>query len=174
MSFVNDQATLPMAQDAAGGWCIPRAVEGRTALLLARIGTVLAETGDERLSGAGVDGRDYSILSILDTDGPGSQHELAFLLGKAPGVVVAAVDSLEERGLVARTRDPADRRRTRVTVTKAGLKALAKADVLAEATVGEVLGGLDADERRQLDALLVKGLGPGLAAVAEPAAAARR
>jgi DNA-binding MarR family transcriptional regulator len=141
------------------GHCIPRATEGRTALLLARVGGVLSEIADDRMAAAGLNGRDYSILSILDADGPGSQHELAFLLGKAPGVVVAGIDTLEERGLVARTRDPADRRRTIVTLTAAGRKSLKSADKVAEAAVADVLSGLDAGERRQLDALLFKGLG---------------
>ena len=39
---------------------------------------------------------------------------------------------------MTRTRDPADRRRSRVTVTAAGTKALAHADELAEADVAEV------------------------------------
>jgi DNA-binding MarR family transcriptional regulator len=160
-----------VAHQLDGGFCIPRATEGRTALLLARVGTVLTEIADDRLGGAGVDGRDYSILSILDADGPGSQQDLAFLLGKAPGVVVAAVDTLEERGLVARTRDPDDRRRTRVTLTAAGRKVLARADKLAEAAVAEVLGGLDAAERATLDRLLFKGLGVENGALAGTAAA---
>jgi DNA-binding MarR family transcriptional regulator len=156
--WVNVQAADPQHL-VIDGHCIPRATQGRTALLLARVGGVLSEIADDRVAAAGLDGRDYTILAILDADGPGSQHELAFLLGKAPGIVVAAVDTLEERGLVARTRDPADRRRTIVTLTAAGRKTLKQADKVAEAAVADVLAGLDAGERRQLDALLFKGLG---------------
>ncbi|WCB93469.1 Transcriptional regulator SlyA [Baekduia alba] len=141
------------------GHAIPRGAEGRTALLLARIGTVLTDLADERLAAAGLDGREYSILAILATDGPGSQQDLATLLGRAPGVIVAKVDGLEERGLVVRTRDPGDRRRSRVTLTPAGAKALTAADEVAEQTVREVLGGLDAAQRRQLDELIAVGVG---------------
>src|SRR5690349_6362746 len=97
---------------ADGELCIPKAATGRTALLLVNIGTALSEVGDDRLATVGLDAREYAILSILDADGPGSQQELAGLLGKAPAIVVAAVDALESRGLVARTRDPSDRRRS--------------------------------------------------------------
>ena len=140
--------------------CIPRGAQGRTALLLAGAGSLLSAIGDEKLAASGLDGREYSILSILDTDGPGTQQELARLLNKAPAIVVAAVDDLEARGLVTRTRDPADRRRSRVTVTKAGSKALSHADGLAEAAVAELFTGLDAGELRQLQDLSPVGCSP--------------
>ena len=58
-----------------------------------------------------------------------------------------------------RARDPDDRRRSRVTLTEAGSSALARADELAAATLGEVLGGLSAGQLQQLDELLARGLG---------------
>ena len=140
--------------------CIPRGAQGRTALLLVGAGSLLSAIGDDKLAASGLDSREYSILSILDTDGPGSQQELARLLGKAPAIVVAAIDDLEERGLVTRTRDPADRRRSRVTLTKGGSKALSQADKLAEAAVAELFTGLDARDLRQLQDLLARGLQP--------------
>ena len=140
--------------------CIPRGAQGRTALLLVGAGSLLSAIGDDKLAASGLDSREYSILSILDTDGPGSQQELARLLGKAPAIVVAAIDDLEERGLVTRTRDPADRRRSRVTLTKGGSKALSHADELAEAAVAELFTGLDAGDLRRLQELLARGLRP--------------
>jgi DNA-binding MarR family transcriptional regulator len=81
-------------------------------------------------------------------------------LGKAPGVIVGVVDVLQERGLVVRARDPNDdRRRSRVTMTEAGSSALARADELAAATLGKVLGGLGAGQLQQLGELLLPGLG---------------
>lgn len=142
-----------------GGAPIPRCAAGSAALLLSWAGTAIADSGDERLSVVGIDAREYSILSILETDGPGSQQELARLLGKVPAIVVSAVDSLERRGLVERTRDPADRRRTRVTLTAAGTDTLAKAHRVADATVAELFSGLDAAELRQLQELMTRGMG---------------
>jgi len=141
------------------GFCIPRGAETRMPLLLARAGAVLVETADTVLAPVGLDGRSYSVLAILATDGPGSQLELARLLGKAPALVVTAVDELEARGLVERTRDPADRRRSRVMLTKEGERTLAQADELADAAAASLLGGLDADELAQLHDLLLRGLG---------------
>src|SRR4051794_12884698 len=138
--------------------CIPRGAQGRTALLLVGAGSLLSAIGDDKLAASGLDSREYSILSILDTDGPGSQQELARLLGKAPAIVVAAVDDLEARGLVQRTRDPADRRRTRVTLTKAGSRALARADELAARAFASLFEGLDESRLAQLEDLLARGL----------------
>ena len=133
------------------------------ALLLVNVGAALSLLADEQLAAAGVDGREYAILSILESDGPGSQLELARLLGKAPAVVVGAVDALEDRGLVERARDPADRRRSRVTMTAAGAKTLRKADTLADDAVADLLAGLDADELRNLRELLARGVEPRIA-----------
>jgi MarR family transcriptional regulator, lower aerobic nicotinate degradation pathway regulator len=142
---------------------IPRAAAGRAALLLVNVGVALSEIADRQLAAAGVDGREYAILSILQSDGPGTQLELARLLGKAPAVVVAAIDALEDRGLVERARDPSDRRRSRVTVTPAGGRVLRKADVLADDAVAELLAGLDADGLSDLRELLTRGLEPLMA-----------
>jgi DNA-binding MarR family transcriptional regulator len=154
------RARLTLVVTSPAELCIPRGAEGRTALLLVGAGSLLSAIGDDKLAASGLDSREYSILSILDTDGPGSQQELARLLGKAPAIVVAAIDDLEERGLVTRTRDPADRRRSRVTLTKAGSKALSHADELAEAAVAELFTGLDAADLRRLQGLLARGLRP--------------
>jgi DNA-binding MarR family transcriptional regulator len=156
---MNDPVDLRDDHCVVAGHLIPKGTEGRTALLLARVGGVLGDVGDERLGAAGVDSREYSILAILATDGPGSQQDLAQLIGKAPGVVVAAVDALEGRGLVARTRDPEDRRRSRVTLTAKGARVLARADTVAEATLEEVLPGLSPAQREQLSGLLAIGVG---------------
>jgi DNA-binding MarR family transcriptional regulator len=137
---------------------LPKGLEPRSGLLLVRLGNLLSETADERLAGTGVDGRGYGILAILAEDGPGSQYALAQMLGKAPGVVVAAIDQLEQAGMVERNRDPADRRRSVVTLTAAGRTALARADEIADRAVAEILAGLDADELGRLRSLLTKGL----------------
>jgi DNA-binding MarR family transcriptional regulator len=167
---MNDFAMTSMSAGLGAAACgiatstIPQGAEGRVAFLLVKVGTLLSEIADARLADSGLDARGYSILAILSVDGPGSQHELAQLIGKAPGVVVAEVDHLEERGFVKRNRDPQDRRRSIVTLTEGGRLALERADQLAEATVAELFGGLDGEELAALNALLVKGLSFGAVA----------
>jgi DNA-binding MarR family transcriptional regulator len=161
-------------------WCpindlaVPQGARGRTALMLVKVGAMLEEIADAQLAGSGLDARDYTLLAILSVDGPGSQHELARLLGKAPGIIVAEVDELERKGLVERNRDPQDRRRSRVTPTAAGRAALARADELADAAIAELLGGLDAGDLAQLGSLLERGLGLPQSDASERAASSRR
>ena len=170
MQIVNDSksgnfdetSNVPLAEQGSrvvGGKRIARAAAARPALLLSRVGNVINEIADERLAGIGLAGRDYAVLAILATDAPDSQHELAGLMGKAPGLVVAAIDSLEDRGLVKRVRDRADRRRTRVELTHAGQKALSQSDAVAEAVLEEIFDGLDRAEREKLAELLARGVG---------------
>ncbi len=156
---MNDLSVGRLCPVSDGGLCIPRGDETRMPLLLARAGAFLIDSADDLMEQVGIDGRAYSILAILATDGPGSQLELARLLGKAPALVVTAVDDLEAKGLVERTRDPADRRRSRVMLTKAGERVLTKADKLADEAAADLLSGLDADELAQLHDLLLRGLG---------------
>lgn len=156
---VPEQAVEKEACFVAGSHRIPLGDADRVALLFVRIGAVLGDIADAQLAPADLNGRDYEILAILDSDGPDSQHELAELVGVAPGVIVAEIDALEGQGLVGRERDPNDRRRSRVALTAKGRAALKKGDRLADEAVAEVLSGLSAEERAALAETLAKGLG---------------
>src|SRR4051794_34707841 len=68
--------------------------------------------------------KDYAVLSVLDAIAPSSQHQLAERLGMHPTTMVKVVDVLEQEGLVARTRDPADRRQYALSLTPAGRREL--------------------------------------------------
>lgn len=100
-----------------------------------RLGFEVLARGERTLAPLGIDGRDYLVLAILGTDEPGSQHELAELAWNAPQVIVAVVDSLGERGLVARRRAADDRRRS---------------DVAMDEVTDRIFGALEPVERRRL------------------------
>jgi DNA-binding MarR family transcriptional regulator len=129
-------------------------VNDRLALLVYRAGIEILARGEEALKELGIDGREYTTLAVLATDQPESQQELARLMGKAPPLMVAVVDELEAKGLVARRRSPKDRRRSVVEVTDAGREMLAKADVIADRLIAELFGALTAEEREALHATL--------------------
>ena len=139
---------------------VPQAFAERLALLLGRVGNQVLAHGDEALERElSISGREYTALAVIEHDQPSSQLELARLMGKAPAMAVGLLDDLEAQGLVARGRDPKDRRRSIVTLTDAGRTKLAAADALARRIETQVLGDLSADDR----ALLQRTLG-GVAA----------
>lgn len=73
--------------------------------------------------------------------------------------LVLLLNSLEEAGLAVRERDPEDRRRHRVSITPAGVRAVARGDRAIEGVTDQVLDNLDEDERTALRGLLAKALG---------------
>jgi DNA-binding MarR family transcriptional regulator len=70
--------------------------------------------------------------------------------GVSPPRVTAAVDRLEEMGLVRRARSGADRRRVELEVTEAGLRLLRSARRRRTAWLAARLARLDENERRAL------------------------
>ena len=64
-------------------------------------------------------------LRQLRRKGALSAGELAQGIAVSAATVTGIVDRLEERGLVSRTRDPADRRRVLIALTDAGLEKVA-------------------------------------------------
>ena len=74
----------------------------------------------------------------LSESGPRSQRQLGDVLGIDRTTMVGVIDALEELGLIARERDPRDRRAWRVVVTERGeaksawaKKMMASAEALA-------------------------------------------
>ena len=92
--------------------------------------TLVAESRralDRRLSAYSpkISGLQYSILCAL-SDGDKTIADLSQHLARNPSTFVPAVDALERKGLVARGRDPDDRRRTPLALTQTGRMLLAK------------------------------------------------
>jgi hypothetical protein len=66
---------------------------------------------------AGLNSTDLQLTSLLMLFGPATPGELAERSGlTAGGAITAAIDRLEQAGIVVRSRDPHDRRRVIVTV----------------------------------------------------------
>ena len=129
---------------------LPRGTLSRSALLLVKLGNEVMAQAEDPLAAIGLSGRQYIVLAVLSEDAPPSQQELAGLCGLLPAQIVPVIDELERRGLVARQRSEADRRRSVVTLTPAGTKALKAADALGD----RLVAGLDEDTRRAaIDAL---------------------
>ncbi len=95
---------------------------------------------------------------VRDNDGGTPQQALAEALCMDANNVVLLLNELEDRGYVARRRDPDDRRRHIVELTAAGRRALLRAERAQESIEDEVLGALDAQERATLWRLLTRAL----------------
>lgn len=133
-------------------------VRKRLSLSVHRLGFEVLARGERALAPLGIDGRDYLVLAILGTDEPASQHELAELAWKAPQIIVAVVDSLEQRGLVVRRRAADDRRRSVVALTQSGRTLLARADASMDEVTDRIFGALDPAERGRLHETLRRAL----------------
>jgi DNA-binding MarR family transcriptional regulator len=122
---------------------------------LARVGRRAA---DASLSGC-LRPRHLIALRLLDARGPISQHALGTALSLDPSNVVGLLNELEERGLVERRRDPADRRRHIVSLSAAGSAELAQTYSRLGLVEDELFSALSADERATLYELLVRAVG---------------
>ncbi len=90
------------------------------------------------------------LLWTVHHDGPRRQRDLAVTLGHSPRHVTTLVDELIEAGYVTRSAHPDDRRAVLIEPTAA---ATALLDEMASGRVtlaGQLFGGLDQADRRQL------------------------
>src|SRR3954451_10683502 len=99
----------------------------RLGYLLKRAFLELEDLHGEHLASAGVNARELAVLLLLDGREPESQQQAAGRLGVDRTTMVALLDGLEDKGLVARRPDAHDRRRNVVALTDAGAATLARA-----------------------------------------------
>jgi DNA-binding MarR family transcriptional regulator len=120
---------------------------------LARVGRRAAEGS---MTPAGLRPRHLIALTLLNEHGPAGQHGLAEALSLDPSNVVGLLNELEDRGLITRRRDPADRRRHIVELSKAGAGELCLAQTRLTLVEDQLFKALSADERATLYRLLAR------------------
>ncbi|MGH3449095.1 MAG: MarR family transcriptional regulator [Nocardioidaceae bacterium] len=103
---------------------------------------------------AGGHPRDFAFLSMLQAFRPTSQIELSHALNVNRSAMVKLVDDLEERDLVVRRRDPADRRRHVIALTDHGQQYLRELSGSATRGDRELRSALSAAEVDELNRLL--------------------
>jgi DNA-binding MarR family transcriptional regulator len=124
--------------------------------LLTRLSRVVARRAVPELIGIKI--KEFIALIYLRESGQATQQKLAETLLMDANNTVLLLNGLEDEELIARTRDPKDRRRHIVEITPKGHKALEKAERELETLEDDVLGKLDPSERDQLRDLLAKAL----------------
>jgi DNA-binding MarR family transcriptional regulator len=135
---------------------LPEELISSTSFLLKRLGFAAKDQAMEAYERSGLHPYHHAVLAVLDEGSRETQGAIADALGYDRGQLVGLLDELEDRGLVERRRDPADRRRHIVRLTPAGKRALAKLRALARQLDDEFLASLDENERAQLHALLLR------------------
>lgn len=108
----------------------------------------------EALAQEGMRRQHFSVLTSLAEQGETSQATLGRRLSIDPSDLHAIVSELERAGLIARARDPADRRRNVVMITSSGKSTLKRLDALIDGAQRELVAPLSASERRELTRLL--------------------
>jgi DNA-binding MarR family transcriptional regulator len=130
------------------------------------IGYATSRRFRETLAPLDLEPREFAILRGVGASEGISQQAAAERLQIPPSRMVAFVDMLESRGLMARKRRPEDRRAWALHLTPAGRRLLSRALELAGALEAELCADLSAQERRRLLDMLWRiggrlGIAPG-------------
>jgi MarR family transcriptional regulator, lower aerobic nicotinate degradation pathway regulator len=124
--------------------------------LLARMGMGYKMKAIALFEQEGFELYDYSVLALLAEGATETQSTIADALALDPSRLVALLDSLEQRGLVGRQRDPQDRRRHLVSITAAGNRELGRLREMIKGLEQEFFAPLDAADRKALHELLLQ------------------
>jgi MarR family 2-MHQ and catechol resistance regulon transcriptional repressor len=108
---------------------------------------------EQGLRRAGLTTSQFGVLEALFHLGPLCQSDLARKILKSSGNLTTVVDNLERRGLVERRRDPADRRRVEVRLTRTGHELIAGVFPGHAHAVEEIFSALGEEQRLELGSL---------------------
>jgi len=124
-------------------------------MLLVKIGRAAERWFTEELKPTGLTPKHMGVLFEVDAH-PTSQQALIDSIGVDPSKLVGLLNDLEEDGLILRRRDPDDRRRHIVELSKEGRTSLAAAKQAASRVEDRLFVGLDAKQRKQLHGVLAQ------------------
>jgi DNA-binding MarR family transcriptional regulator len=151
MSSEIDLADAPLPGAAPR---LPRALSDRVGYLIARCHHATHSLATEAIAPLGLTIKHFGCLSVIADEGPLSQQRLGVVMGVDRTTMVAVVDDLAAKRLVARRRNPIDRRAYALEATPAGLRWLARASGYVREAEAKLLAGLTPAQRAELSALL--------------------
>src|SRR3954471_24622039 len=123
-------------------------------LLMIKLGRITMHRFTEALEPFGVRPRHVAALIELRDSGELTQQTLCGQLHLDPTNLVAILNELEQRGYAKRRRDPEDRRRHLVEISKKGLAVIEKVSAVMDGVEPDLLEGFEPAEREQLEDLL--------------------
>jgi DNA-binding MarR family transcriptional regulator len=145
MSTVSDMATK-----------LPPSLTHWPGYLMAFIAEHATERFERELGADGIRTRHATVLVVIDAEGPMSQSALCRRLRIDKSPMVGVIDDLEALGLAVREQAAHDRRAHAIRLTDAGRTAVARIARFADRHNERTFAALDADERAQLQALLLR------------------
>ncbi len=128
----------------------------RLAYLFKHAERLMSELHVEALAPFDIHARDLGVLLVIDRSEPASQQQVAQRLGVDRTTMVAIIDALEAKGIIARRPDAEDRRRNVIELTPAGHHILRQAITASDAAEAELLAPLSPAEAEQLRDLLAR------------------
>jgi DNA-binding MarR family transcriptional regulator len=124
-------------------------------MLLAKIGRVAERWFAEALKPSELTPKHVGVLFQVRAE-PTTQQALIESVGVDPSKLVGVLNDLEAEGLIVRRRDPADRRRHIVEVSKEGKAHVAAAERAVAKVEERLFAGINEEERAQLRRTLAR------------------
>lgn len=160
---VSDDAASPAHPTRASAGAVdrhaPTRLQSLPSWLLSQASARAAALVDDALSADGLRRQDYRVLVAIDEAVAASQADLGRSVWLDRSDLHGVVTQLEQRDLVARERDPDDRRRNVVTLTPTGRATLTDLNARIDAAQALLLQPLSADDRAALTRILTALLG---------------
>jgi DNA-binding MarR family transcriptional regulator len=135
---------------------LPAALTRWPGYLLAFIAEHSSDRFERALAVDGLKGRHVSVLAVVDAEGAMSQRAIGRRLRIDKSPLVGLIDDLEQGGYAERRRSARDRRVQEIHLTESGVRVLRRAEKLADRENERAFAVLDAAERAQLQAMLLR------------------
>ncbi|MGN0347863.1 MAG: MarR family winged helix-turn-helix transcriptional regulator [Lachnospiraceae bacterium] len=99
---------------------------------------------------------DMHIIEAIGINEPKRMSEIAKRMNVTLGTLTTAIDSLNRKGYVNRTRDTKDRRVVNISLTEKGIKAFRHHEKFHQTMIEQIKNHLNCEERRVLSETLQK------------------
>lgn len=134
----------------------PREFTESPSLLAKRVGMIAKQKTIDAFEEDGTVPFAYPVLAVLAQGTCATQATIADALVLDRSYLVGLLDELESDGLIERRRNPNDRRRHAVSLTKAGEGEVVRLREIVRGVDAELLAPLSPAERKTLQGLLAK------------------
>ncbi|TDD80992.1 MarR family winged helix-turn-helix transcriptional regulator [Actinomadura rubrisoli] len=133
--------------DAEGTAARPQTLPGTLTFQLVTLGAIATDRFTEALAPLGLKPKHAGLMTVVSRGLAASQLEAAAAMGVVPSLVVSLADHLVKLGAIERVRDPRDRRRQVLTLTRQGRRLLEQCAAAARSVDDELAAALPAEQR---------------------------